>query len=274
MSSPTKITVFGRNHELKRDIHIQSLEDAKIALGTSTGITSKPNEDCIGVSILGQEYVIAIADGHWGRDASEIAVSKSVELIGSEVHMPSDSKIRARLFDLNEQVNAELYDRAMSAPGASESETTLIVCHIRETESGRYLHWSSIGDSFLFFLRNGDLKQLNTLKANWLGYLSGLSERSEPRSIVMQFLENETRFGSVANGLETGIEKLEINDLLFLCTDGLTGSDTDPEISVLNEFKSILAAEMTLVSKIKALISSALTRGETDNISCVIAQIE
>ena len=37
----------------------------------------------------------------------------------------------------------------------------------------------------------------------------------------------------VANGLETGIEKLEFGDIVFLCTDGLVGSDTAPDLSVL-----------------------------------------
>ena len=273
MNESAQITLLGREQETPGKMYIQSLNAMNIALGTSVGITSKPNEDCVGVSIMEPEIVLAIADGHWGWDASEIAVSKAVELLGSEHRASIDSETRARLFAVNEQINVELYDLAMSAPGASTSETTLIVCHIKQTDSGKYLYWSSFGDSFLFLLRNDELKQLNTLNARWLGYLSKLSEGSSARSIVMRFMTDEARYAGIANGLETGIEKLERNDTLFLCTDGLTGSDTASAQSVLDEINNILSSDLSLKLKVNELISSALKRGETDNVSCVTAQI-
>jgi serine/threonine protein phosphatase PrpC len=273
MNIPTKIIVLGRDHEAQGDVYIQSLDSEKIALGTSVGIISKPNEDCVGLSIMEPEIVLAIADGHWGRDASEIAVSKAVELLGFENRASKDSETRARLFAVNEQVNVELYDLAMSAPGASASETTLIVCHVKEMDWGKYLYWSSFGDSFLFKFRNRELQQLNTLNARWLGYLSKLSEGSGAKSIVMRFMDDEARYAGVANGLETGIEKLERDDILFLCTDGLTGSDVAPAKSVLDEISNILSSDLSHKLKAEELISSALKRGEVDKVSCIVEQI-
>ena len=268
-----KATVFGKDHELRGEIYAQALSSSNVAFGTSVGTTSKPNEDCVGASVLDSEMILAIADGHWGKDASEIAISKSVNLIRHDSPPSRDSETRARLFALFEQVNLELYEMATSAPGAPASETTLIVCHVKEVSSGKYLYWASFGDSYLFLMRNTELKQLNSLNSFWLGYLSKLSENANAGSILMSFLSDEARYVGVASGLETGIEKLETGDIIFLCTDGLIGSDYEPEQSILDEIRDMLKSDLPMVSKVEKTIASALNRGEEDNISCVTALI-
>ena len=268
-----KATIFGRDHEARGESFSLVLQSSTIALGTSVGVTTKPNEDALGVSMLDSETVLAIADGHWGRDASELAISKAVELLHPHIRPSKDSETRARLFSLYDQVNTELYELATSAPGASASETTLIVCHVKEAPSGKYLYWSSFGDSYLFLLRKGELNQLNSLNQFWLGYLSKLSENADSRSILMRFLSDEARYVGVASGLETGIEKLEPGDILFLCSDGLIGSDYEPDPAILAGFREILFSELSVKWKVEKLIESALQRGEQDNISCLVAQV-
>ena len=272
MNISNKITIFGRDHEAKGEIYSQALETFNIALGMSVGVTSKSNEDAIGATVVNSEIVVALADGHWGRDASELAISKAVDLLQPDVRPSKDSETRARLFALFDQVNTELYNMAVAAPGAATPETTLIVCHLKEASSGKYLYWSSFGDSYLFIFRKEQLKQLNTLNSFWLGYLSKLSENADTRSILMKFLSDEARYVGVPSGLETGIEKLEPGDIIFLCTDGLIGSDREPEKAVLEEIKDILGSDQSLLSKAEKAVASALHRGEIDNISCVITQ--
>ena len=273
MSQPTTLIVFGRDHEAPGDIFSATWQDSNVTLGTSSGVTAKPNEDALGVAVLEAEMVLAIADGHWGREASELAVSKAVDLLRSDSRPSKDSETRARLFALYEQINADLFQQATSAPGASTPETTLIVCHVKEVPSGRYLYWSSFGDSYLFLLRNRELIQLNSLNPFWLGYLSKLSENASTKTILMRFLTEEARYVGVASGLETGIETLDPGDILFLCTDGLVGSDYEPEPAILAELGQILRSDACLKTKAESMIDAALRRGERDNISCVLAQI-
>lgn len=273
MENARKVTVLGRDHEAKGKIHLQTLDHVNISMGTSVGVNSKPNEDAIGAAVLEMEFVLAIADGHWGYDASEIAVARAVDLLRSGARASRDSETRARLFALYEQVNSALFDMAMSAPGAPSSETTLVVCHTKETIQGKYLYWGSFGDSFLYILRGRQLKQLNTLQPYWLGFLSKLSESARSKDISIRFLREEARYLGVATGLESGIEKLESGDMLFLCTDGLTGSDRKPEAAVVEGVTVILNSALPLESKVEKVIHSALVRGEEDNISCVMAQI-
>jgi len=273
VNDSAKIIIFGRDHELKGEIYSQVLESSNIALAMSVGAMSKLNEDAIGAVVLHSEMVLAIADGHWGRDASELAISKAVELLHPRIRASKDSETQARLFAVFEQVNTELYGLAVTSPGAATPETTLIICHLKEVLTGKYLHWSSFGDSYLFLLRDGKIKQLNTLQPRWLGYLSKLSENAGTQSILMSFLSDEARYVGVTRGLETGIEKLESSDIIFLCTDGMIGSDREPEQTVLDEIRDILDAEQPLLSKAEKTVAAALNRGELDNISCVVTQV-
>jgi serine/threonine protein phosphatase PrpC len=273
MEHSQRITIFGRDHDAKGEIFLESLDSLPVTLGTSAGTTAKPNEDAVGVSVQGSEMVLAIADGHWGREASEIAVSKAVELIGPEsLHMPKNEP-RERLFSLFDEINSQLYDMAPSASASTTPETTLVVGLIREMEDGKFLYWASFGDSYIFLLRKEMIKQLNSLNARWLGYLSKLSEKNEVRAVLMKTLVDKTRYVGVDGGLETGMEKLEPGDILFLCTDGLIGSDIEPDPALLYWIRMLLRSDMPPDSKVQKAIASALARGENDNITCLVALI-
>jgi serine/threonine protein phosphatase PrpC len=273
MEYSQQILILGRDHDAKGEIFVQSLESLPIALGTSAGTTVKPNEDSVGVSALGTELVLAIADGHWGKEASEIAVSSAVGLVTLESQPAADIEIQARLSSLFEQVNNQLYDLSASSPTNATPETTLIVCHVKETNSGKVLYWASFGDSYLFILRKQMLNQLNSLNPRWLGYLSKLSEKTETRALLMRYLTNEARYVGVANGLEMGIETMEPGDIIFMCTDGLIGSDRDPNPAILYGIRMLLMSGLPVVSKVERAIASALERREKDNVSCLAALI-
>lgn len=277
MASPTgplvKVTVFGRDHDTKGEVHLQSLDSPQVALGTSVGTTAKPNEDAVGVTVLGPDLVLAIADGHWGRDASEIGVSKAMELPCPESQLSNEKETQAGLISLFEQVNDYLYDLAASSSDSVTPETTLIVCHIKEMEGSKFLYWASFGDSYLFLLRKERLNQLNSLQPRWLGYLSRLSEKAGTRALLMKSLAGEARFAGVASGLETGTEKLERGDVLFLCTDGLIGADRDPNPAQLYGIRMLLMSDLPVETKVEKAIATALARGEKDNITCLAAVI-
>jgi len=273
MSDPNTVVIYGKDHELPNEIHSQVTADASIGLGMTVGTTSKTNEDCLGISTLETDILLGLADGHWGRGASELAIQKAMEMFHSLVQLPKENEIRARFYALFEQINQALFEMAMANPGASAPETTLIVCHLKDILSDKYLYWSSFGDSFLFLFREDQLIQLNTLNAYWLGMLSRLSENSQTQQLVLKSLFGETRYVGVADGLETGIEKLQPGDIVLLCTDGLIGSDETVPESVRQEIQGILKNVVSLQTTIHDLIGSALQRGEKDNASCILLSL-
>jgi PPM family protein phosphatase len=274
MSESNAIAVYGRDHESLNEIYCQKLEHSNIAYGISVGVTTKANEDCLGISISEDEALLAVADGHWGREASELAIDKALEMSRSMLRPAKENETRARFYALFEQINQELFVMGMTHPGALAPETTLIVCQLKEFQSEKYLYWASFGDSYLFIFRNNRLIQVNSLNAYWLGMLSRISESNKSRQLTLKSLFGESRYIGVADGLETGIEKLHSGDIILLCTDGLIGSDQSvPEI-VDKNIRKVLATTASLDNLVRNMIKSALDRGETDNVSCIFAQIE
>jgi serine/threonine protein phosphatase PrpC len=274
MTKSNTIVIYGKDHESSNKIHCQTIKESSIAFGISVGVMPKANEDCLGISISGEEVLFTIADGHWGKEASELAIDKKMEMIRSAPRPAKENETRARLYALFEQINQELFATAMTHPGALAPETTLIVCQLKEIRSEKYLYWSSFGDSYLFIFRNNKLTQLNSLNQYWLGMLSRMSEYSKAKQLTLKGLFGESRYVGVADGLETGIEKLQPGDLILLGTDGLIGSDESVPEAVDTTFRKILAAVAPLEGKVSDLIKSALDRGETDNVSCILAQID
>ena len=162
----------------------------------------------------------------------------------------------------------------MAHPGALAPETTLIVCQLRESQSEKYLYWSSFGDSYLFIFRQKRLIQVNSLNAYWLGMLSRMSDNSKNKHLTLKGSFGESRYIGIADGLETGIEKLQPGDMILLCTDGLIGSDDSVLETVNQNIKAILTTNTSLKNKAINLIQSALDRRERDNVSCILAQID
>jgi hypothetical protein len=64
MSDSNNIVIYGRNHEFPEAIHCQKVKDSNIAYGISVGVIPKANEDCLGISIAGDEILMAVADGY------------------------------------------------------------------------------------------------------------------------------------------------------------------------------------------------------------------
>jgi hypothetical protein len=93
MSEPNNIVIYGRDYEAASEIHCQVINDSRIGFGMSVGTTSKANEDCLGVSILEDDVLLAIADGHWGRDTSELAIQKAMDVFRSADGFPGKMRL-------------------------------------------------------------------------------------------------------------------------------------------------------------------------------------
>jgi serine/threonine protein phosphatase PrpC len=104
--------------------------------------------------------------------------------------------------------------------------------------------------------------------------LSRMSETSLTRQLTLKGIFGESRYIGVADGLETGVEKLQSGDLILLCTDGLAGSDEGVPENVETTFTTILTSPAHLENKVTNLIQSSLDRSEIDNISCILAQLD
>lgn len=273
-SNPITIMLLGRDYPSPGEQCIRAISERKIAVGISVGNKGKPNEDALLAAVSDEAVLLAVADGHWGSEASELAVRKSLEMYQSSARQPIGNELRGRLYLLFEQINRDLLNMAVESPGSPTPETSLIVCYVRRESDGTRLHWASFGDSYLFLQAGSALRQLNTLPPRWLGALSKLAETTGANGLPLVYPQTGVdRYFGVAAGMESGIEKLSTGDVLLLCTDGLIEPTGHESALGLTDLRPILTSNQTAEDQVRALVNLALERGGGDNIACILAEV-
>ena len=113
------------------------------------------------------------------------------------------------------------------------SGTTLAAVHIREDG----LHWVSVGDSAIFLMRNGGVFQLNR-EHNYLNqlYVRELEEETIHKERAEQDVDARrlTSFVGIDHLREVDLNlrpwRIRPGDVLLLCSDGISGVLTPPEL--------------------------------------------
>ena len=113
------------------------------------------------------------------------------------------------------------------------SGTTLVAVHIREG----LLHWLSVGDSGIFLMRNGGVFQLNRehtclnqlflqeLEREVIDKERAISDPDAPRLTSFVGIDRLTEVDLNLRPME-----LQRGDVLLLCSDGISGVLTPPEL--------------------------------------------
>lgn len=230
---------------------------------TDVGRIRSANEDSFHVG----DSVFAVADGMGGHLAGEVASETALqpvaELDGRVFANEAEAlgALRQAVIDANTQV----VTKAAGDPRYSGMGTTLTAVMIE----GLRIHLAHVGDSRAYLLRGEKFSQItddHTLVQRLVdeGRLTPEQAASHPqRSII-------TRAIGVEDHLEVDSLSLEArpNDVLLLCSDGLTGPVSD------NEIRRILGSTTDLEEATTALVDAALERGAPDNVTVVLIRFE
>jgi serine/threonine protein phosphatase PrpC len=203
----------GREHLELAAIALHAEADAAIALsigGAPKRYThTDPNEDVALLVVRGEHVLLAVADGHGGYEAAEIALETierwDAALSADPQGAPAWSRLALGAFvRANEQIRA-----AAGRGGRRLSRTTLAFARL-EPQAGR-LYWASIGDSHVFHAADGVLD---------LAHAHGHDHPSEGGTFFLGVTdESET---SLAAKCRIGEERLAGTQALVLATDGLS----------------------------------------------------
>src|SRR5688500_5549419 len=71
MQTLDHVIVLGEEHTSASRLHVAQALRGAAAYGISVGYTDKANEDALGIASIGPDALVAVADGHWGSDASK-----------------------------------------------------------------------------------------------------------------------------------------------------------------------------------------------------------
>jgi protein phosphatase len=229
---------------------------------TDTGKMRKLNED----SMLDQPEIglWVVADGMGGHSAGEMA---SQMIVSSLDKVSEGAELKHIINDIEDsliEVNRSLIDKANELQKRTTIGSTVVVMLAYD----KYCTYIWAGDSRLYRLRDGDLRQMTTDHSQVELYVQkGLISREE--TAIHPHGNMITRAVGATDDLflDMDIQEMQTNDRYLLCSDGLTKHVSDSEI------EDILASG-THEQSCKTLIDLTLERGATDNVTAIVVEIK
>ncbi len=232
------------------------------------GKVRKENEDSFYIPSLEDEIkLFLVADGIGGQTHGKLASMMTIEEI-IKFFIKNDSQYEnysALIVDAIKFANASVLDLSNSRAEYLGMGTTLVLALINDNS----LLLTNAGDSRCYIIRKGIISQL-TVDNSYVQYLlqQGAISTEEAQTHPQRNLITK------AIGLEESIEidvesiKLYPDDILLLCTDGLTSMLSDEEILHI-----ILKKKGNIEAATEALVKQAKINGGTDNITAILVEV-
>lgn len=206
-------------------------------------------------------WVYILADGAGGMDAGDLASSYATERTLHYYYQDEQLSWTDRLRNALTRANTDLRTLSANHNGGSRMATTMVATVIH----GDQVDIANVGDSRAYHMRSGILRQITrdqSLVAKLVeeGAITPEEAEAHPRRNVLLHSIGSDRTPQI----DLYNLRLQSDDLLLLCSDGLIRHVQDAEIA------SMLAAEPDLDQAATMLIDLANERGGQDNISVVI----
>jgi serine/threonine protein phosphatase PrpC len=252
------------------------------------GVLSHPgekreiNEDSFGISSYQLEendvpIVLAlVADGIGGHQAGEVASQLTIDTIMNMLTKEDTDQPIHKLRSAVKLAGTQVANTALRSPEYYGMGSTIAIAWV----IGKKLYTAHVGDSRIYFLRNGVIRQITT-DHTWIQeaikheIIRPEEARNHPRAHVLhQALGSqdppEPDFRLRLSTDETDLESennqgltLLRGDRILMCSDGLTDLVEDHEIKTALE-------EQNPEEAVQSLVSLARARGGHDNITVII----
>ena len=229
---------------------------ARFAALSDIGLQRETNEDACEAA----PPLFVVADGMGGAQAGEVAAGIAVDTL-RELAPAGDTLLAAAA-----EANARIFARANEQAESAGMGTTLTAFVLEDDgQLARFVH---IGDSRAYLLRGDRLKQLSddhSLVGEWLRGGAITPEEAAVnryRSVLSRALGTEPEAE-----IDEFVVDLQADDVLLLCSDGLSGVVPDEVIADKLKAEDPAAAA-------RELIDEAKSRGGHDNITVVIVRLQ
>lgn len=239
---------------------------------TDRGLVRVNNEDEL---YLDEKLgLLVAADGMGGHASGEVASKLAVNVIrdyfqGSQKLIgrsnPAYSEATNKLNCAIRLANQAVYEVAQSSPVLKGMGTTIVAVLL----TGNKLSIAHIGDSRAYLIRAGNIDQLtddHSMVNEQVRHdiiTKEEADKSEMKNILTKAL-------GISAKMEADLDELTMfdNDILFLCTDGLSNMVTDEAVlKIISQAGDFSAA-------CDSLINVANKNGGKDNITVVIGHIQ
>jgi protein phosphatase len=232
---------------------------------TDKGKRREKNEDyCYIPDGTGPHGLAIVADGiggyRGGEVASELATKVMCSMIKNAGEMTDPDRVDEAIYEAVNAANSAINDYSTDNEFFGGMGTTLVAA-LRVEDSLKIVN---IGDSRAYKYKKGKLKQISVDH-------SLVQELIEARKITRQQGRAHPRRNIITKALGDAIAMPDIFDtdfnedeIILLCSDGLTDMLDDPEIVKIikeNKYIDVMADE---------LVAAANEAGGYDNITCVL----
>ena len=227
----------------------------EVAHASNTGRVRSHNED----RYLVRPPLLAVADGMGGAKAGEVAAQITVETLAALGDRATPQQLHDALVEANRRIRSAADDDSDRAGMGTTATAALF-----DGEQATIVH---VGDSRGYLYRQGELRQLtddHSVVAEMVRQgqlLPEEAERHRSRNIITRALGAE----AVVEVDELRIP-LSDGDMILLCSDGLSSLVRDEEIA------HTIGQAPGLRQAVDDLVTAALERGGTDNITVVMAR--
>ncbi|MDW8413795.1 MAG: protein phosphatase 2C domain-containing protein, partial [Acidobacteriota bacterium] len=236
----------------------QGNEDSFLVADLSSGKLGLLPEVCTH-QIGSNGTLLIVSDGLGGAAAGEVASSMAVQTICTELmkYVRSNLPPSDRLKRSTELANQKIWESAQSDRSLQGMGATVTAAYVY----GHTVYIAQVGDSRAYIIRNGRVKQV-TEDQSWANAIkkAGLEATHVPSNVILQALGTQPKVHVEVTSVE-----LIANDILLLCSDGLSNKVKDDEIC------SIVSKVTNPELACKQLVDLANERGGEDNITVVIA---
>lgn len=232
---------------------------------TNKGIIREKNEDNLIIEESDRYNLYAVADGMGGHKAGEIASSMLIDVIRNcfKKSIESDDfKIPTFIDKSIKAANIKILQEASKKEEYLGMGTTVTMAVIDLRENIAYI--GNVGDSRTYILRDNNIKQItedHTYVRELVkeGKITKEEAKLHPQKNII------TRAIGSEDNITIDIFEIELieNDILLLCSDGLTTHLLDDEI--MNIIKTYGSSD-----SVKKLIKFCNDNGGTDNITVII----
>ncbi len=207
--------------------------------------------------------LFVVADGMGGHNAGEYASRFTVDKVVEVISQNGQQEPVAAMKEALTEANSQLLEEAGADPSKSGMGTTVVAA----TVIGDLLHVANIGDSRLYVIDHEAIRQI-TRDHSLVEEMVRLGEMDKAAAKVHPDKNIITRAIGVTRELAVDFfeVKLRPEDMILLCSDGLTNMVEDEEI------KEIVMEQKNIVEKAEKLINTANENGGKDNITVVLIE--
>jgi protein phosphatase len=233
---------------------------------TDVGQKRKINQDSIFASdapVGNLPNLYIVADGMGGHNAGDFASKFAVRTIRESIADSREKNPVKLISDAIRLANSGILEKAAEHEEMSGMGTTVVVTTIID----QYAYTANVGDSRLYFLEDGELKQITqdhslVQEMVRIGELTPEEARNHPDKHII------TRALGAAPTVEVDFfdYKAPPDSEILMCSDGLSNMVDDTEI------RNVLDGTGTAEEKAGRLIQEANDNGGKDNIAVIVIE--